>query len=87
MEMKMMNDYDDMERNCYLLYEALLFACLSMTDVPGNGIIAVNKIDKKYIKEAHELLDHLLLPVLQMEEDVPTEEIKEWLKNLRDLSK
>lgn len=82
-----MNDYDDMERNCYLLYEALLFACLSMTDVPGNGIIAVNKIDKKYIKEAHELLDHLLLPVLQMEEDVPTEEIKEWLKNLRDLLK
>lgn len=82
-----MSDYDDMERNCYLLYEALLFACLSMTDVPGNGIIAVNKIDKKYIREAHELLDHLLLPVLEMEKDVPTEEIREWLKNLRNLSR
>ncbi len=82
-----MNEYDDMERNCYLLYEALLFACLSMIDVPGNGIIIINKIDKKYIKEAHELLDCLLLPVLEMEKDIPTEEIKEWLKNLRNLSK
>ena len=75
-----------MERNCYLLYEALLFACLSMTDIPDN-VIAFNQIDKKYIKEAHELLDHFLLPVLKTEEDVPTEEIKEWLKNLRNLSK
>jgi len=81
-----MNEYDDMERNCYLLYEALLFACLSMTDIP-NGVINFNKIDKKYIKEAHQILDHILLPVLQTEEDVPTEEIKEWLKKLRDLSK
>ena len=81
-----MSDYDDMERNCYLLYEALLFACLSMTDIPGN-VVVFNKIDKKYIKEAHELLDHFLLPVLETEEDVPTEELKEWLKNLRNLSK
>ena len=82
-----MNDYDDMERNCFLLYEALLFACLNMTDIPISGIVAFNQIDKKYIKEAHELLDRILLVILEMEENVPTEEIKEWLKKLRDLSK
>ena len=82
-----MNEYDDMERNCFLLYEALLFACLNMTGIPISGIVAFNQIDKKYIKEAHEILDCILLVILEMEENVPTEEIKEWLKKLRDLSK
>lgn len=77
---------DDMERNCLILYEALLFACLNMTGIPED-VIAFNRIDKKYIKEAYKLLDDLLKLVLEMEEETPTEEIKEWLKNLRNLSK
>ena len=77
---------NDMERNCFILYEALLFACLNLTDIPIKDVIAFNRIDKKYIKEAHELLDGLLKLVLEMEEGTPTEEIKEWLKILRNLS-
>ena len=77
---------DNMERNCFILYEALLFACLNMTGIPED-VIAFNKIDKKYIKEAYELLDSLIKLVLEMEEETPTEEIKEWLKRLRNLSK
>ena len=76
---------NDMERNCFILYEALLFACLNMTDIPED-VITFSRIDKKYIKEAHELLDGLLKLVLEMEEGTPTEEIKEWLKTLRNLS-
>lgn len=78
---------DDMERNCFILYEALLFACLDLIDIPIEDVITSNRIDKKYIKKAYELLDDVLKLVLEMEEGTSTEEIKEWLKTLRNLSK